>query len=407
MEFPLSWQQVISKLTDLITNGKRRIILVCGAVRSGKSCFFRLLANKVLPIATESDPYPLPLLDLDPRRPELFLPGHIGLSFMQKPLLQAPFTRHSLTSSSSDGTHFVGYERQILSSPHFLAAVSDLFSRVRTEVFTPNSSVPIIVHCPGWYQRRGNDMVIRIIALSRATDIVFLSDPPPAVLDKIRHMTPPPACHQIPSNSVRVFQSPRTREQLSDMSLVSYFHRRPQVPQQLELTPISSWRPHAVSYSEQARDFSGILIMGEIPRMYSRLLSKLLNGTLVSIVLVDEEYISPDVMLGEGDHIPYFDPESRGSPDLPDPSHSRTVGLALIRSIDVEKKLLFVLGASNIAKYPSDRLILVACGMNAPSWAYTEDLEYQVYARQSGDTDAHLYLFPESNEVSWVENEAI
>jgi hypothetical protein len=308
-----------------------------------------------------------------------------------------------VASSGSAIAHFVGYDLQSLSSPHFLTTVSDLFSRVQNEEFVPTYSGPVIVHCPGWYKAAGNTTVAAIIALSRATDIVCLSDPPPAILEKVKQMSPPPTLHQIPPSCIKVFQSPRSGDQLSDMGLISLFHRQLQNPQQLEPTPISSWRPLAVSIDGQARDFAGILIFGEFPKMYRNMLTKLLNGTIVSIVHVDDEYTLPDVMLGEGDNIPYFVPGPQGFSDLPDPSHSGAVGIGLIRSIDAEKRLFLVVGGLDTTEYRPDRLILVAGGFDVPNWAYNEDSEYEIYARRSGDPNAHSYISQELDESPWVE----
>jgi hypothetical protein len=137
--------------------------------------------------------------------------------------------------------------------------------------------------------------------------------------------------------------------------------------------------------------------------MIPNMLTKLLNGTIVSIVHVDKEYILPDIMLGEGDDIPYFVPGPRGFSDLPDPSHSGAVGIGLIRSIDAEQRLFLVVGATDIADYAPDRLILVAGGFDIPNWAYNEDSEYQACARRSGDPNAHSYISQELDESPWVE----
>jgi hypothetical protein len=168
------------------------------------------------------------------------------------------------------------------------------------------------------------------------------------------------------------------------------------------LTPISSWRPYSVSFQEDRKDFKAIVVLGEVPPMYSNMLSRLVNGGLVSVLLVDVDYQSPEVILGEGDELPYFPPSSQGYFELPDPSKTKAVGLVLIRSIDLETKSMLILGASGISQFPPERLLLVSGGMESPGWAYTEDHEYQKYATRSGDEDAHLFLAKSSSGYPWV-----
>jgi polynucleotide 5'-hydroxyl-kinase GRC3/NOL9 len=402
LEYPTAWQRAIAKLFDNPQDKGSRIVLICGALRSGKSTFSRFLINKMLTSNNESNSKPVAFVDIDPVRPERSLPGHIGLFSLKHPVLGASFAGRMAPFLSPNISHFVGCGQQVINTPEYLSAVNDLINLIKSNGFKALHRDLIIVHCPGWYLGSGNEVVAKLISIFQPKDIAFLSDPPSTVINRMEQMAARPACHSAVTPSLPSFQSSRTRPQLSDMAMISYFHWQSLHTQKLNLTPISSWRPYSVSFGEKSRDFKAIVVLGEFPLMYSNMLSKLINGSLVSIVLVDADYQGPEVMLGEGDGLPYLPPSSKGYVELPPPPKSKTVGLGLIRSLDVDRKNMLVLGTWGISQLPSEQLLLVSGGMESPGWAYMEDYEYQTYAKQSGDTDAHVFLAKGSSEYPWM-----
>jgi polynucleotide 5'-hydroxyl-kinase GRC3/NOL9 len=394
LEQPSSWQRLISKLSESASiRESSRIILICGPLRSGKSTFCRFLVNKLITSGSKSSR--VAILDLDSDRPEMSLPGHIGLFLIQEPILQPPFAGISQNSASLLRSHFVGSPNSH-DNLHLVSAARDLLHWTSSADIDSHSGSILIVHCPGWYQGCGNEKVANLITSLQASEIVLLSDPPHQVLEAIERRKPLLQCHTLPVNDFKTFHIQRNRSQINEMTTQAYFHRHRRNPRMLEYTPISSWRPLAVSFQDMRRDFSAILIAGQLPPMYPNMLFRLLNGNLVSVVLADPDLDLPNIALGEGDGIPYFEPSSGAHSILFNSEKPRAVGLALIRSIDLDKKIFLVLCPSTISNLPADRLILICGGMPFPDWAYVEDHEYRNYARCSRDPNAQLYLANES-----------
>lgn len=376
------------------------MIAVAGALHSGKSTFSRFFANKILTPPKGADKPLIVFWDLDPNRPEVSLPGHIGLYFLEQPLLQTGFTRR-LHKHPWDRSIYVGTALSGFNETFYLTAIQELFNQLHLESEKQYSGVTII-HCPGWYKGFGNTIFAKLLKICHLTDIICLSEIPVVVSEAIQNMDYTPTIHMLNSQGLIPSQSIRTHSELSEMSMLAYFHFQNRAGRKLDLTPISSWRPWVVSYHESSRDFKGVYFMDELPSMRPGVLTQLLNGCLVSAAIIADDHILPEIQLGEGDGIPYFPAAPHGYSDLPHPSKIRTIGLLLIRSIDAENRTLMCLNCSGSSEYPKERVILIAGGMEAPGWAYKEDVEYRQYAKHTADENASSYLVKSQKEYPWV-----
>jgi polynucleotide 5'-hydroxyl-kinase GRC3/NOL9 len=167
---------------------------------------------------------------------------------------------------------------------------------------------------------------------------------------------------------------------------------------------MSSWRPYKLSYDSKGRDFAGIFVFGEAPATYPNALSTLLNGSIVSIIVVDDEATLEDhhVVEGEADEIPFFAATSHGYSKPLDPGSSKSIGLALIRSIDIEKKELLLLTPANVGDLEAESTVLAFGGVETPGWAYLEENHFR--ETRSDETQESLHLLTdESLEWPWVQ----
>jgi polynucleotide 5'-hydroxyl-kinase GRC3/NOL9 len=351
-EYPNSWLRLINRLdADLQSARKRRHLVVCGRNRTKRSLFSRYLTNKLLSDGSKS----VTFLDFDS---EFTLPGHIGRFQVSKLLTEPTFARDCKRYQQTNRWHRVNS----ISSPFSRAAIKDLFTSL------PTDSTSVVIQCPDWFQGSGNQLVADIIAMSKATDIITLSEPPAQALQSIKELKPVPIYHDLTdSQTVSLAKTSRTHNELIDMNFMAYFHTNSERRYQLNVKPISHWRPYVVAFN----DIAGVFIPSDISYSYPNMLSRMLNKSIVSVVLLDEKHSLLNIEIGEGDFIPF----TRSS--MPDPSKSQCIGVILIRSIDLDRKAFFILGSTGPAsQFPSSRLVLVWGGSPAPSWADREDLEY-------------------------------
>jgi hypothetical protein len=190
------------------------------------------------------------------------------------------------------------------------------------------------------------------------------------------------------------------------MRLLSYFHTMPNSKLKHNPTPISSWRPYRVSYCGQSQDFLGVFIFGESPAMYSNAISTLLNGSLVSLLVIEDGAVLEErkVARGEGDGIPYFTSEPQGYSRPFDPAFSKSVGVALIRSIDIETRTFWLLTPANVGTLPRKNTVLAFGGLDNPGWAYLENAHFQQYAGTANSVDVRHILTDLLSESPWVES---
>lgn len=183
--------------------------------------------------------------------------------------------------------------------------------------------------------------------------------------------------------------------------MMSYFHLTDDGAKDQTTTlnwdprPLTAIAPREVSYSGDQGGFMGILSYDfQSP---AELFADTINGMILAAVdiedrrafrdLVDASITSDDGSSTFSQIGGEYSPE--GLPMIPnpndialDPRYSRTIGLVLIRGIDVARKRLQVItpiALQNIDELKSQghQLVLVHGKFDAPTWAYTEDM----YAR--------------------------
>ena len=309
-----------------------------------------------------------------------------------------------------DRAHALGLNGYKGDTKHYLGAVRDLMTHFHHQVQMlgegQSHKVSLIVHCPAWYQGSGNDLIAKLESILGATDMVCLAEPPSA-LANLQSMASRPQAYILPPRTESPVHPARIPAQLREMRLVSYFHLNSIHKQQYKPTPMSSWRPYTIPYGAKNRQFVGFFIFGEGCAMYPGALSTLLNGSIVSILVVedDAELREREIVEGEGDGIPFFASTSQGYAKPIDPGCSKSIGLALVRSIDVEKKELLLLTPANVGEIEWQRTVLAFGGLETPGWAYVEDHHFRDFTDGSDDSEESRHVLTDkSSSWPWVES---
>ena len=402
-----------------------RAIMVCGPKSSGKSTFAKFLVNRLLSNSMDisqtkqrTKTTGVALLDLDPGQPEYSPPGQLSLVYIIEPNFGPSFT-HPIPDAKSKviRSHTIAAISPSLDPSLYMACVSDLFAHYRNLLSTePNR--PLVINTPGWVLGTGLEILVELITQIRPSDIIYMSqDGPVEVVDSLREAAHSTAVLTLPSQ-VSEFTT-RTAAHLRTMQSMSYFHQDSSKNAGLSWNslPLTSIPPWEIRYSGENPGFLGVICYGEQPP--PNLLAESINGTLVAVVVIDdmaaipgwtldgeetesarqshEEFMKMDdteirafnqhpsqphnlerplIIRTPDEGLPYFNPSNAISLD---PKYSHSIGLALVRGIDVARSRLQVLTpitASVIEEVTQagKSIVLVNGKLDTPGWAYIEEL---------------------------------
>ena len=163
------------------------------------------------------------------------------------------------------------------------------------------------------------------------------------------------------------------------MQTMAYFHHRHSIRSRFVTwieRPISTIRPWKVSYAGANPGILAILSYGQIPN--AEFLAEVLNGSVVAIVIPDPGLIAlANVDKTPVEDLPFVKPDTNGIIQPLHPRRSHSVGLGLVRGIDVSAKKLHLvtpLADSQIGTLMRQSIVLVRGGFDTPGWAYLEDI---------------------------------
>ncbi|QDS71458.1 hypothetical protein FKW77_003926 [Venturia effusa] len=392
----------------LMNNGET--LSVCGHYRlQVHEGLIIIAANSLLtnPRASKNPPT-VAYLDLDQNKQEYGPPGQISLVVVKHPNLKPRFTRSMFDDGGNKvlRAHAIRLNGHKEDMEHYLNAVHDLLQHYRALNTTINQGATLIVNCPFWFQASGYDLTVNLTRTLKPSQVLCFASGPAKVIDWIQNAAATAPVEKLsPQPFFSVNKSPHTAAEVNEMHILSYFHSessKKKAPRWHAL-PLAHRRPFDVSYREGNSDFAGIFIFGEVPVMYPNMLSTLLNGSLVSILAVEDTSIldTRKVMRGEDDCIPYFAVGPRGYSIPFEPSKSHVIGLGLIRGIDSQAQRLQIVTpvpARQIAEIPSHRLVLAFGGFESPGWAYLEETYYQEWEDGQVREEASFGVAP-----PWVE----
>jgi polynucleotide 5'-hydroxyl-kinase GRC3/NOL9 len=422
---PPEWNEVLAKSS---TGHKTSTIMICGPKSSGKSTFARLLVNRILssvpPDTMSSNITKLTgvaMLDLDPGQPEYSPPGQLSLIHVQEPNFGQPFS-HPVPDGKSTfiRSHAIGAISPSLDPSLYMACALDLFAHYRNLLQSfPGCS--LIINTPGWVLGTGLEILLDLITKARPTEVIYMSTEGPwDVVQSLREEAKLIPVITLPSQASEY--TTRTAAHLRTMQNMSYFHLDPSTKQGTLWNgqPLTSIPPWEIRYSGENAGILGVLCYGEQPP--ASLLAETINGSLVAVVVIDDMAAIPgwafegeDTINEDGDpeisnpelaerdpeirafgedslhpghlerpiiirtpieDLPYFNPTNTISLD---PKYSHSIGLALIRGIDVTRRRIQVLTPipSKLIEEINEAgksIVLVSGKLDTPGWAYTEEL---------------------------------
>ncbi|KAL9483950.1 hypothetical protein ACSS6W_002739 [Trichoderma asperelloides] len=415
---PPAWNK---KLADLVSvaKGSPFTTLVCGPKSAGKSTFSKMLVNRVLTSDTTTAARTgVAILDLDPGQPEYAPCGTISLVHVLRPNLSAAFTHPDLEDDSYKviRCHALASITPAAAPEHYLECVLDLLDSYRRQL----RNCHLLINTPGWILGTGQDLLVEIITRVNPPEVIYMSeDGPTDVVEVLRGATKK-TFTTLPSQPSE-FAS-RTAAHLRAMQAMSYFHlqgqRNPSSAQRSSWnsSPLTSIPPWQVQYSGPERGVFGILLYDyQAP---SELLSEAINGMILAAVDIEDPKAFRN--LADTTQSPMDDADKDGysaintvisktAEGLPyisntnditlDPRFSQTVGLVLVRGIDIATKTLHILTPISPQRIEQIRLqgrqiVLVHGKFDAPTWAYTED-SYERTRQEDTNADKPLEITSE------------
>jgi polynucleotide 5'-hydroxyl-kinase GRC3/NOL9 len=428
---PPEWNEILSK-SSTSTAHKTSTIMICGPKSSGKSTFARLLVNRILSSVapdTESSNVTkatgVAVLDLDPGQPEYSSPGQLSLIHAHELNFGQPFS-HPVPDGKSMfiRSHAIGAISPSLDPSLYMACALDLFAHYR-DLLQSFPGCPLIINTPGWILGTGLEILLDLIAKARPTEVIYMSTEGPwDVVQSLRDEAKLIPVITLPSQASEY--TTRTAAHLRTMQNMSYFHLDPNTKQEPTWNgqPLTSIPPWEIRYSGENAGIFGVLCYGEQPP--ASLLAETINGSLVAVVVIDDmaaipgwafegedtinedadpEISSPELVerdpeiraFGEDslhpghlerpiiirtpiEDLPYFNPANTISLD---PKYSHSIGLALVRGIDVTRRRIQVLTPipSKLIEEINEAgksIVLVNGKLDTPGWAYTEELNQKM-----------------------------
>ena len=275
-----------------------------------------------------------------------------------------------------------------------------------------------VINTPGWVLGTGLEILVEIITQARPSDIIYMSqDGPPEVIGSLREAAKLIGVLTLPSQVSEY--TTRTAAHLRTMQYMSYFHLDSATKAGLAWTslPLTSVPPWEIKYTGENTGLLGVMCYGEQPP--ANLLTETLNGSLVAIVVIDDMAAIPGwssegdntessfqaqqittplndteirasdigsiqaqnlerplIITTPGEQLPYFNPLNAISLD---PKHAHSIGLALVRGIDVARHRLQVLTpippeVIEEINQEGKSIVLISGKLDTPGWAYIEEL---------------------------------
>ncbi|KZZ92667.1 hypothetical protein AAP_02748 [Ascosphaera apis ARSEF 7405] len=264
----------------------------------------------------------------------------------------------------------------------------------------------LVVNYPGWIFGLGLEIATLFIRSLGLTDLVYMSEKGPTeVVEPLAHVAQECniAMTILPSQPTNFVS--RSSSQLRTMQMMSYFHTSQEEggDETWFSDPLIQRRPFVVSYTGKNKGILGVMVTGSGHDM--EFLKELLEGSVVGVVVVDDsnplvstssktngfdseteamDEDSEDTQADKAseliklnkDNIPYIVTGDQSNGGL-DPSTSRSLGLAIIHSIDIENgsfRLYTPVPLPTIRTVieQGHQIVLVKGQSDPPHWAISE-----------------------------------
>ena len=326
-------------------------ILICGAKSTGKSTLLRYLVNRHL-----SRGEAVIVLDCDVGQPELSPPGLLTLTLVEDPLLSLP---HVHMKRAHLKAHFYGHVTSRNDPTTYLGMISDLLEVYRQyiENHQGQKEIPLVVNTDGWVKGFGFEVLSTIIERVRPTHVVQLTGNSPAKAFTVEALLPSQSTLVCAEAFESQSQADIPPQALRSLRLSTYFFDDATIWDRLDFGPmgivdhdceiantLASRKPYVVAVNS---------VRCEVPFAVSpAAVLDLLNGSIVGlgVDVVGEIYPS-------------------------------CIGLGIVRSIDRERMIMYIL-----SPVPQDKIANVSVLLNGTLELPVECVFRGVHA------EAHPYI---------------
>lgn len=378
------------------------VTFVTGASLSGTSHFARRLLNRYL---TGHGKNAKPLdsvyyLDLDPGNPTYTPHGQVSLVLVRQVNIGPSFVYsstipHSNSTDTIVRAHAVPFRWRPDCLDHFVSCAEDLMhtcSRLRQH----DHSTPLIINTPDWLYCKSFSSLVCLLSrttpqrLVHLTDLETIDEAEAAKLDSLEAIA---RKGRMTFSQISLLQNlgetSHTSADLRSMQMLSYFHCIGRKSTQsshdtYNSKTISCTAPVEFCYEQTQTSnqaFVGFQLLTEWVDP-SQILTAL-NGSIIQIVETEDESIQQQ--LGAlprttKTRIPYFKKMPSGSVEPLDPKTSSLVCTALLRGLDLDRKVVQLIVPKThkrlIHSLKPDKTVFVFGYCEHPDWAYTEDAYY-------------------------------
>lgn len=364
--------------------------LVCGPKSSGKSTFSKLLTNRLLtssPVPDGTKPNGrsisgVAVLDLDPGQPEYAPTGTLSLVHVTSPNFSPSFAHASLDDARFRVTrcHTIASNSPASAPELYLECAADLFDTYRRTL----RNYPLVINTPGWILGTGLDLMIEFISKVNPNEVVYLSEDGPLETVEGLQSATKQSFSTLPSQPSEL--TVRSAAQFRAMQMMSYFHSADRESHKVhgrtgwDTKSIASMPPWCVRYAGKEAGLLGIICYDyQVPL---NLLCDAINGMVLAVVEIEDDRAFRDATGTSNIEIaqsPEGLPSIQNLTDMTlDPRYAKTIGLALIRGVDVERQILQLITPIKSTvmagvKASGHSIVLVHGKFDTPTWAYTED----------------------------------
>ncbi|KAF4548620.1 mRNA cleavage and polyadenylation factor CLP1 P-loop-like protein [Elsinoe fawcettii] len=384
-------QKAVNRLSSVEERSSQT--LVTGAKASGKSTFCRHLSNAVISNTKHASHQTCFWLDLDPGQPEFGSPGQVSLvqvkGLLFGPSFSHPYTHPNLACRTIRA-HSLAATSPREDVDHYLECAVELYQHF-IQVKKQFSNASLIINCPGWVTGSGVVLLQRLIASLRITDAVILESPefqndPITFPVSVKVRT-------LPSHGRTSTSRPSAESRA--MQTMSYFHtispplgRQSWTPQ-----PLASLPSLALSYDGSDQLIHAITSYHA--SVSPSMLADVLEGLPVALVIAENSQaftfsttnLTPSSIIRTPESLPFIPPPLNGITPPLNPHHSHSLGQALVRSIDKDKKVMHLVTPVSEAEIHlalaktkgKGKLVLVRGKFDSPDWAFLEEVYFHEY----------------------------
>lgn len=372
------------------------------------------------------------VLDLDPGQPEYVPAGTLSLVHVTQPNLGTQFTHpgpHDPTYKMIR-CHVMASVTPASDPELYLACAANLYSTYLQQL----AEVPIIINTPGWILGTGLDLLSAVIEEMKPDEVLYMSEEGPTETVEVLQSFAGSTLYELPSQQSE-FTS-RTAAHLRAMQTMSYFHLQqgrpgatetPQTVTRLRWNtmPLSAKPPLLVRYSSERAGILGILSYDY--QSPPELLADTINGMVMAAVEIEDvralqkllpfdvtedsavKDIKKQLVSTTPEGLPFI---SNFDDAALDPQYCRTIGLIILRGIDVKAQQLQLITPISSQEIEGIRskgrhIVLLHGKFDAPSWAYTEDLYQQAGNDETNDEMIDITDEDTDDDQSEVEPEDV